>query len=99
MSGQLEGNYANHGIQKTVRDATDQYQNIDNNLTQRREMLLQFRKRVSDYERQVEEFTQWLIDCRKRVKELPVADISIDGLLSQLNEIKVSAFRLCTIIT
>lgn len=75
-----------------MKVVTEQYQNMDSNVTQRKEMLSQFMERVSDYERQVKEFTQWLTDCCKRVDELPVADISTDGLLSQLNNVQVAIY-------
>ena len=55
-------------------------------------MLSQFEIRVCEYERKIEDFTQRLMDCCKRIDELPVVDISVDGLLSQQNEMKVSAF-------
>ena len=57
-------------------------------------MLSQFKIRVCEYESKIKNFTQWLTDCHKRIDELPVVDISLDGLLSQHNDIKVSAFKL-----
>ena len=78
----------NHAIHKTVRDITEQYQNIEDHVKFRKKMLSQFKIRVTEYERQVEEFTQWLTDCCKRIDKLPVADISTDGP-SQLNDIQV----------
>ena len=52
-------------------------------------MLLQFKIRVCEYERKVEDLTQWLNDCYARIDELPV-DISNDELFSQLKDIQVS---------
>ena len=94
ISGQLGARCANHTIHKKVKTLTEEYQNIDNNIKQRSQMLSQFKIRVCEYERKIKNFTQWLSDCRKRIDELPVVDISLDGLLSQHNDIKVSTFKL-----
>jgi len=91
---QLGDKSVDHPIHKTVREVTEQYENINNNVKSRANMLSQFKPRVSEYERQVEEFTQWLTDCCKRIDELPVADMSTDGLTSQLNNVEVSVFEL-----
>ena len=77
-----------------MQDLTEQYQKFDNNVKLRSHMLSQFKIRVCEYERQVEDFTKWLTDCCKTIDELPVVEISSDGLLSQHNDIKVSAFKI-----
>ena len=89
LSSQLRSKYAKHTTHKTVRDVTEQYQNIDNNVRLRSHILLQFKIRVCEYERKVEDLTQWLNDCYVRIDELPV-DISNDELFSQLKDIQVS---------
>ena len=89
--GQLQSKHAKHTIHKTVRDVTEEYQNINNTVKQRRHMLLQFKRRVCEYERQVEDFAQWLTDCHKRIDEIPV-DISNDELSSQPKDIQVNSY-------
>lgn len=89
-TSQLGDKSADHPIHQTVKDVTEQYQNINDNIKSRSVMLSQFKPRVTDYEQQVEQFTQWLNDCSKRVDQLPVADMSTDGLLSQLDAVEVS---------
>ena len=88
--GRLGDSSVDHPIHKTVRDVADQYQNINDNVTSRANMLSQFKPRVSEYEQAMEGFTQWLNDCCKRVDQLPVADMSCDGLQSQLDDVEVS---------
>ena len=87
---QLGDNSADHPIHKSVREATQHYHDIDNVIKSRTKMLSEFKRRVAEYEREVETFTQWLTDCCKRVDQLPVPDMSTDGVQSQLDNVEVS---------
>lgn len=89
-TGQLGDGSADHPIHRAVTDITEQYHNINDNVKSRADMLSQFKPRVSEHERLMEEFTQWLTDCCERVDQLPVADMSSDGLQSQLDDVEVS---------
>lgn len=88
-TGQLGDSSADHPIHKEVKDVTEQFQSVDNNVKSRGNMLSQFMPRVTEHEGLVEQFTQWLNDCSRRVDELPVADMSTDGLHSQLTNVEV----------
>ena len=88
-TSQLGDKSVNHPIHKEVKDVTEQYENINNSVESRANMLSQFKPRVSEHEQLVEQFTQWLDDCSERVDELPVADMSPNGLHSQLTVVEV----------
>ena len=88
-AAQLGDSSAGHPIHQTVKDVTDQYENISDNVGSRANMLSQFKPRVSEHERLMEEFNNWITDCTERVDQLPVADMSNDQLQSQLDEVKV----------
>ena len=87
--GKLGASSAGHPIHQAVKDVTDQYERINDNVRSRANMLSQFEPRVSEHERLMEEFNDWLNDCCERVDQLPVADMAIDQLQSQLDEVKV----------
>ncbi|XP_065889965.1 microtubule-actin cross-linking factor 1-like isoform X3 [Dysidea avara] len=85
---QLGDNSADHPIHKNVREAIQHYHDIDNVIKLRTKMLSEFKRRVAEYEREVETFTQWLTDCCKRGDQLPVPDMSTDGVQSQLDSVE-----------
>ena len=89
ITSQLGDKSADHPVHSTVKDITEQYHNVTDNIKSRAMMLSQFKPRVTEHEQLVEQFTQWLDDCCKRVDQLPVADMSIDALLSQLEGVEV----------
>ena len=86
---QLGDKSADHPIHKSVGEATQHYHDLDNAVKSRTKMLSEFKPRVLEYEREVETFTQWLSDCCKRVDQLPVPDMSTNGVQSQLDSVKV----------
>ena len=86
---QLGDNIADHPIHKSVGEAIHHYHGIDSAIKSRTKMLSEFKPRVAEYEREVETFTEWLTDCCKRVDQLPVADMSTDGIQSQLSDVEV----------
>ena len=90
---QLRGKHAKHTIHETVRDITKEYQDINNTVEQRCDMLSQFKVRVCNYESQIEDFTQWLTDCYKRIDEIP-ADIPNGELSSQPKDVQVNSSEL-----
>ena len=87
---QLGDNSADHPVHKSVGEATQHYHDIDNAIKSRTKILSEFKPRVAEYEREVKTFTQWLTDCCKTVDQLPVPDMSTDGVQSQLDNIEVS---------
>lgn len=90
--GELGDINLDHKIHKTVRNITEQYDNITNNVKLRGQLLSQFKIRVNGYEEKVEGFTQWLSDYCKRLDELSTINISVDAVLTQLNDVEVSTF-------
>lgn len=97
MTGQLGDKSIDHPVHKAVKEVSEQYQSIDDSVKARGDMLEQFKPRVAEYEGHVREFTEWLTDCCKRTNELPVADMSTEGLHSQLTVVEVS-YQLMMII-
>ena len=88
-TSQLGDKSADHPIHKEVKDITEQYDNLNNSVESRANMLSQFKPRVSEHEQLMGQFTQWLDECSRRVDELPIAGMSSDGLHSQLTDVEV----------
>lgn len=88
-AAQLGDSSTGHPIHQAVKDVTDQYDRINDNVRSRADMLSQFEPRVTEHERLLEEVNDWLNDCCERVDQLPIADMALDQLQSQLDEVKV----------